>query len=212
MGRFKIHGFITEQDVHDTWPFLLPSAIRTARRNGELPYYQFLRGPHFKIADVEAYIERKFRRDATDEKGTEILIVPSPDLRPERPIAPTPRIRETMAEEEERVRREALIQQGQARLAYKKQREAEAVQKKRGAPSPPQADIAGLDDPSTAMGRPERPETREEEIDRIRAEVYAERIKNRPTPSQRRAAEAAAAAKAAKAAKGRGGRRPLRLP
>ncbi len=183
MTKVFDHGFITEAEVIETWPMIPATDVRRARRKGDLPFYQFPGGPHYRAKDVEAFIERTYRRgppaaqtpgapSPKPEPANSLPTAPSDTLKPARPMSPRPQLYETMAAEEARIQREAVAK-----------RQSKAA-------SPPEAPVPSPSAPH---------EMREEEINRLRLEEYEKRIANRPTVSQRKRAEAAAAVKRAKA-------------
>lgn len=56
--------FLPEQAVIDRWPIIKPSALRGARRRGDIDYYQFPAGVHYTAQQVQAWLDRSFLRRA----------------------------------------------------------------------------------------------------------------------------------------------------
>lgn len=53
--------FIAEAEVSERWPMLPLSDLRRARRHHEIAFYRFPVGAHYKAADIEAFLEWKYR-------------------------------------------------------------------------------------------------------------------------------------------------------
>jgi hypothetical protein len=87
--------YLPETDVLARWPMLSDKELRQARRKHQLTFYAFASGPHYTAADVEAFIDRKYRRSAEPPAPRP----PSPPPLP--PLPPRPASTRTTATDEE---------------------------------------------------------------------------------------------------------------
>lgn len=58
--------YIPEPEVLAEWPMLSHSELRRARKRQDISFFSFPAGPHYLEADVQAYLDRKYRKCAAE--------------------------------------------------------------------------------------------------------------------------------------------------
>lgn len=58
---FDISPLYSEREIMKAFPYFGAKELRRARQCGEIDFYDLARGPHYTLAQVQGYLERRRR-------------------------------------------------------------------------------------------------------------------------------------------------------